>query len=106
MVPPRVFHLLLSPPTTSQIVSPMVHRWGVFCDRCSAVLRQIAWGGDVCCFRPTHTRDGGELRVRAFDAWSCSINNPQRITAQHEEFSGSLKRLSLHISVPSLMAPF
>ena len=83
-----------------------VHRFGAFCDRCSAVLRQSAWGGDPFCCRPTHTRDSGGRRMRAFDAGSCSINHPQRITAQHEEFRGSLKRLGLHIRVPSLMAPF
>src|SRR6266568_3105907 len=36
-------------------------------------------------FRPAPIPLLSGLRLRGFDAWSCSINDPKRITTQHEE---------------------
>src|SRR4029077_10028791 len=47
----------------------------------------------------------GSVWSRDFNAWSCSINDPQRITAEHEQLCGFLECLSPHIGFPSLIAP-
>ncbi len=47
-------------------------------------------GRDLFCFRPARLLLPCELRWRGVQAWSCSIINPKRITAQHEQFSGFL----------------
>src|SRR5947209_20458035 len=62
--------------------SSLIH---LCCGCRSWFLRLGIWGRDLFCFRSARLFLPCGLRWRGVQAWSCSINNPKRVSAEHEE---------------------